>query len=140
MNQTGLRGGQCVPHKLVHVLARVVSRVLKVKGSPMVSIAFVSEKEIKALNKQYRKKNAVTDVLTFPLEGEEEIGEILVCYVQAKKQAQQYGTSIRTEVLLLITHGLLHVFGYHHKTAAEDQQMRVLSAKILKGVGHRSRL
>jgi probable rRNA maturation factor len=138
-NQHGLRGGQCLPHDLVRKLARVASKHLNITQKAEVSVAFVSEKEMRALNKQYRKKDAVTDVLTFPLEGEE-IGEILICYAQARRQANCYGTAVRTEVLLLIVHGLLHLAGYHHKTKKEDEYMRALTQKIMHALSHESRL
>ncbi|TSC94733.1 MAG: hypothetical protein Athens101410_734, partial [Parcubacteria group bacterium Athens1014_10] len=63
------------------------------KESKEISIAFVGDKAIKNLNKIYRKKNRITDVLSF-----EDVKEIIICYPQAKRQAKEKKHSIKKEI------------------------------------------
>lgn len=90
-----------------------------------VSIALVSEKEIKNLNKIYRKKNAVTDVLSFAeykntAEIKEDkkagifLGELILCYNDIKKFSQKNKINFNEELAGVVSHGLLHLLGMDH--------------------------
>ena len=129
MNQAGLKGGQRLPQAVVKKITQTTQRVLKTKQDMHASIAFVSDKEIKKLNKLYRGKNCVTDVLAFNLSDSD--GEILISYTQAKRQAKEVGHSTRSELIFLIVHGLLHLFGYDHMKAKDKAKMFALQAEIL---------
>lgn len=85
-----------------------LNTVVGVSNIKTLNIVFVSPKEIKELNKDFRKKNTVTDVLSFVLEEDPLIGEIYVCpeYIVRKYD--------HTEVLRVIVHGFLHLMGYEH--------------------------
>ncbi|MEA3355076.1 MAG: rRNA maturation RNase YbeY [Patescibacteria group bacterium] len=79
----------------------------------VAELFFVSEKEIRGLNKKYRKKDCPTDVLSFPLEdmgvgpdGIVRLGDIVICKAQAKKN--------KHKVRFLIKHAMLHLLGIHH--------------------------
>lgn len=132
LNQSRLRGGQRMPIALMHRVARVCSRLLGVRGSREISIAFVSGREIKKLNRTFRGKDKVTDVLSFGEGGE---GEVLICYKQARKQAAMMGHSVRHEVIFLIVHGVLHLFGHDHGTKAQQKKMFTLQTRILEKLG-----
>lgn len=71
-----------------------------------ISLVIIGEAKIKELNKKYRKKNRVTDVLAF------DYGEIFICLPQAKRQAKQIGHSLKKELAILLIHGILHLAGY----------------------------
>lgn len=86
------------------------------------------------MNKAYRGKDKVTDVLSF------QEGEILLCYAQAKRQAAELGHSVRDENIFLLVHGLLHVFGYDHEKPADARRMFPLQKRILDSLGIDSRL
>ena len=77
-------------------------------------------KESKELNSQYRKKEYATDVLSFPfneiLENSFYIGDILICYPIAEKQAKERSISTEREIITLMVHGILHLAGYDHET------------------------
>lgn len=120
--------------RLVQV-AKEVSSALKLKRKHIVSIAFISEKEMKKLNFHHRGKNAVTDVLSFTLNNEDYFGEILLSYEQAKKQAKEMKHSVRDEISFLIVHGLLHVFGFDHEVELDAKKMFPLQTKILLKLG-----
>ena len=90
-----------------------------------LSLALVKPEEIKKLNKKYRQKNSVTDVLSFAeyknrsaLEkvGEKEVflGELVLCYNDIKEYAQIYTEPVRQELARVVSHGLLHLLGFSH--------------------------
>ncbi len=85
-------------------------------------IVFCDDEEIKKINAQYRKKNKPTDIITFALfadsqtpfifNGEINLGEIIISYPAAQKQARN---GLEAEIITLITHGILHLLGFDHK-------------------------
>lgn len=107
-----------------------------------VELSFVGKSKIQMLNHLYRKKNKVTDVLSFPLEKEPppsplpwHLGEIVICMPVARKQAKEAGLSLRDQCLRLFVHGLVHLKGYDHelgkKAFAEFRKMEVEGLKKL---------
>ena len=88
-----------------------------------ISLSVVGERKIKELENKFFQQDIVTDVLSFPLEEGEpmpededglSLGDIVVCYPQAKRQALQWNRLIDEEVEFLACHGLLHLLGIHH--------------------------
>lgn len=136
INYGSLTGGQRIPEARVEHLLKRVERVLKHTGKSYVSIAFVGALAIKRLNESYYGGEGVTDVLAFPYGGLAEahgsLGEILIYYPRAKQQAMARGGSVRSEVELLVVHGLLHLFGYDHGTPRKKAVMFRLQELILK--------
>lgn len=112
-----------------------------------VSVSFVSNDEIKKLNKIYREKDAVTDVLSFPLgengvydknhdTGALMLGDIVISLDTAVKQAQMYGHSLEREIGFLTVHSMLHLLGYdHEKNTLEERKMREKEEVILDNIG-----
>lgn len=120
-----------------------------------VECVFVGEEEIRALNREKRGADNVTDVLSFPeLDGikgkairkkeypydlDEEgalvLGSIAVCTARAKEQAAEYNHSYRRELHYLIVHGILHCLGYDHIQEDEKAEMREKEEKILGAMG-----
>ncbi len=127
--------------KIAREIINEIVKELKSKKDFEVTISIVSDKEIKLLNKQYRGKDKVTDVLTFSQqEGENLIlpkgrdnylGDILICYPQIKRQAKIYKKSIKAEFTLLLIHGFLHLLDYEDETAKGFLKMNQLQKKIL---------
>lgn len=109
--------------------AKIVSKKFKIRKE--ISIAILSPLEIKKLNKIYRQKNKVTDVLSFNLDDEKILGEILICLEQAKKQAKEKKTSLQAELKLLATHGTLHLLGYDHELSASEAERQEKEEKLL---------
>lgn len=120
-------------------LARI-DQVLKIKKAD-VSIAIVGDKAIRSLNKTYRGLDKVTDVLSFGKDKrqnkfdftpKEYLGEIIICRLQAEKQAKIAKHSLNSEITLLLTHGFLHLLGYdHEKNIKEAVKMEKLEEKII---------
>ncbi|MEK7665902.1 MAG: rRNA maturation RNase YbeY [Patescibacteria group bacterium] len=113
-------------------LIRVVASALGAKALGEISIAFVTPTAIRRLNRAYRHKDKVTDVLSFRLDPE--LGEVLVCYTQAKKQAVEHKWPVKIELTDIIIHGILHTFGFDHQNPKDAKLMLTLQAKILKAV------
>ena len=136
VNYGALTGGERIPATRIERLFASAQRVLKCSGKRYVSIAFVNASAMKRLNEAYYGGEGVTDVLAFPAEGLSEahgsLGEILVYYPRAKQQAKFRGISARSEVELLVVHGLLHLLGYDHDTPRKKAAMFRLQETILK--------
>jgi probable rRNA maturation factor len=98
-----------------------------------LSIAIVSDRRMRALNRQFRGKDAVTDVLSFPSGERSFLGDIVIAAGVAKRQAKDAGHSVQTEVKVLALHGLLHLLGYDHE--ADDGKMARVEARLRKKAG-----
>ena len=125
----------------------------EIKEDVAVNVFFVSEKEIKRLNKEHRDIDKITDVLSFPmleikpgdnLENFKDdlfkeifLGDIAICTNRAKQQAKEYGHSFKREVCFLALHGLLHLLGYDHIKKQDETKMMSLAETILKKSGIR---
>lgn len=109
-------------------------------SKPAVTIVFVGDAAIRNLNKRFRGKDQVTDVLSFPNEAEpfetenqSQLGEVVISVQRAAAQAKQNGLTFSNEVEQLILHGLLHVCGYDHET--DDGEMNRLEINLRKKLG-----
>lgn len=96
-----------------------------------LSIAFVGETTIRRLNKSYRKSDRVTDILSFDGDGQD-LGELVICYAKIKKQGPHFGHTPKQELLFILVHGLLHLFGENDETEAERLAMIELGEKLIK--------
>ena len=81
-----------------------------------MTVAIVSDSRVRALNRQYRKKDQPTDVLSFPADERGYLGDVVIAAGVARRQARDAGHSIATELRVLALHGLLHLLGYDHET------------------------
>lgn len=96
-----------------------------------VHVHAVSEEEIRRLNRTHRGKDKVTDVLSFPsgdLPIFADVGDVLICYPQAERQA---GGDIALELADLLVHGILHLLGYDHEAPVDAEEMFPLQDKIV---------
>ncbi|MFO3689639.1 rRNA maturation RNase YbeY [Staphylococcus felis] len=110
-----------------------------------LSVTFVDEEEIQAINKEYRNKDRVTDVISFAFEEQEELfegvdlprvlGDIIICTDVAKAQANEYNHSFERELGFLALHGFLHLLGYDHMNDEEEREMFGRQKIILNDFG-----
>lgn len=102
------------------------------KNDSSATIAFVSDKTIRQLNRQFRGIDKATDVLSFPADDEDELnlGDIAISVDTAAAQAKQNGFTFAEEVAQLILHGLLHLSGYDHET--DNGEMNKLELRLRK--------
>ena len=103
----------------------------KAKGD--LSIAIVSDRRMRALNRQFRGKDAVTDVLSFPSDARGFLGDIVIASGVSTKQAKAAGHTVQTELRVLALHGLLHLIGYDHES--DDGKMARAEVRLRKKAG-----
>ena len=102
------------------------------------------DETIRELNRQYRGKDAPTDVLSFPQEEgppmplgmaddaiPRALGDVVLSVETARRQAEEHGWSLQEEAEALLAHGLLHLLGYDHETPEERAVMREREREIL---------
>ncbi|KPJ57491.1 hypothetical protein AMJ49_00890 [Parcubacteria bacterium DG_74_2] len=109
-------------------MKKVVERVLKKeKKEGDLSVVFIKPKSIQNLNKKFLGKNRVTDILVFGQSPEfkfpEELGEVVICPKQVKKNAKRFSTEFEKELTKVLIHGILHLVGYNHKKSKEIKKM-----------------
>ena len=92
------------------------------------TIAFVSDSSIQKLNKQFRGVDKPTDVLSFPADERDNLGDVAISVETAAKQAKENGLSFDDEIAQLILHGLLHLSGYDHET--DNGEMNRLELRL----------
>jgi probable rRNA maturation factor len=102
-------------------------------SEPSATIAFVSDKSIRKLNQQFRGIDKATDVLSFPADEPDNLGDVAVSVETATRQAKENGLSFDDEIAQLILHGLLHLSGYDHET--DNGEMNRLELKLRKRLG-----
>ena len=127
-------------NKNIREYERVIRDVFKtINSKKEFNVIFVDEAEIKRINKEFRKMDKVTDVISFALIDDSEIvqtnelGDVFICVEKALSQAEEYGHSARREFAFLAVHGYLHLCGYDHQTKEEEKVMFDLQEKILEG-------
>jgi probable rRNA maturation factor len=103
-------------------IREVAMRVVKGENlTGELSITFIDDAEMKKMNKKYANKNSTTDVLSFPFDIPEMLGDIYISIPQA--QRQKVG-SLLSELKLLTVHGMLHLVGYNDTTEKQKKKMR----------------
>ncbi|MDG5815973.1 rRNA maturation RNase YbeY [Chitinispirillales bacterium ANBcel5] len=88
-----------------------------------VSLILCSDYIIKRLNRDYRKQDKATDVLSFRFNEPDFLGEIYISLQRTSLQARRYGLSYEQELLRLFVHGMFHLLGYDHQDSAQRQEM-----------------
>lgn len=114
----------------------------KIENS-IFNIIIVDEEKIQEINREYRNKDSVTDVISFALEDDETfietdmriLGDIYICLKRCKDQSVEYGHSFLRELSFLTIHGLLHLLGYDHMNEEDEKVMFKLQEMILSEYG-----
>jgi probable rRNA maturation factor len=105
-----------------------------------VTVAFVSDRVMRELNRRWRGKRGTTDVLSFPA-GQDEfekvegvsLGDVVISVEQAARQAVENGLGLEEELAQLILHGLLHLCGYDHER--DGGEMNALELRLRRRLG-----
>ena len=148
---TDERNAEPLPCSVKRLIRRAVKQTLLyegVRGRTQVSVTFTDDEGIRVLNRQFRKIDRATDVLSFPLvdfeggeslpNGREEIalGDIVLSVERAQAQALEFGHSAEREIAFLSVHSMLHLLGYDHvNSEEEDAEMRRRQREILEKMG-----
>lgn len=134
-------------------LLQFAADFLKLPENAEMSVTFMDNAAIQIINRDYRGKDAPTDVISFAIEeeGEDEIsvvfndqeleemprmlGDIMISIERAKEQAEEYGHTYDRELGFLAVHGFLHINGYDHMTPEDEAEMFGLQKEILDAYG-----
>lgn len=109
-----------------------------------VSLSFVTNDEIKDLNRDFRNIDKVTDVLSFPMLSDEDfdieyeeysLGDIVISVDRAEQQAIEYGHSFEREICFLVCHSMFHLLGYDHMQEDEAKEMHAKENYVLDSLG-----
>mmetsp|Transcript_30397 Transcript_30397/g.99680 ORF Transcript_30397/g.99680 Transcript_30397/m.99680 type:complete len:218 (+) Transcript_30397:3-656(+) len=103
-----------------------------------LSLTLCDSDFIRGLNAQWRGKDCATDVLSFPQDDAEMLGDVVLCVDVADRQAAERGHERRDELRVLLVHGLLHLLGYDHETSDVDAaEMSEAEGRLLGRLGWR---
>ncbi|MBP1925450.1 putative rRNA maturation factor [Sedimentibacter acidaminivorans] len=110
------------------------------EGNFEVSVSFVTNEEIKELNRIYRNVDSDTDVLSFPMDDEEDqegvimLGDVILSTQKIIEQAKNFGHSLEREMIYLTVHSMLHLLGYDHMMEDEKEEMRDREKEVMKSL------
>lgn len=140
-----------VPEEDINELQKILDFAAEkenIEPGSEVSVTFVTNDRIQEINREYRSKDAPTDVISFAMEemGEGEIqlsgvdmprllGDIIISTAKVQEQAEEYGHSYMRELGFLAVHGFLHLLGYDHETKEDEVRMFSLQKAILDEYG-----
>ncbi len=139
-----------IPTGIRMLIRRCCHAVLQLEGfrdSAEISVSFVDNEQIREMNKQYRDKDAETDVLSFPMgengnydvnheTGAKILGDIVLSVPKAMEQAKLYGHSLEREIGYLTAHSMLHLLGYDHEAGGLAQvRMREKEETVMSQLG-----
>ena len=130
-------------------LGRWLAGVAPARSRGEVAVALVTDGHVRTLNRQYRRKDAPTDVLSFPVspdatprasgrrspDARRELGDIVIAKGVARRQAREAGHAYQTELRVLALHGLLHLLGFDHHDKKDDGRMAKLEARLRRKGG-----
>lgn len=130
--------------KVIEHMTRASELCLQMEGidpeRAEISVTFVGAEEIRELNKLFRGKDCVTDVLSFPqyeditqIRDEKVIclGDVVICSEVALIQAEEYGHTAERELVYLLVHSIFHLLGYDHLEEGEKLEMREQEEAIM---------
>lgn len=100
-----------------------------------LSVVIVSAQKMRALNKKHRHVDKATDVLSLDF-GRNRIGHklgfVFLCPSLCKRQAQKLGHPVNAEIVFLVTHGMLHIWGFDHETIVDEKNMLHMQERLLQ--------
>ena len=138
--------------EIISRVCREVARLEELKGAE-VAVSLVSDRRIRELNRQYRNRDAVTDVLSFAMQETVDgapmpaapmpaasaetvmLGDIVVSWPRVKAQAGEYGHGLERELAFLVAHGMFHLLGYDHQTPGDERMMADRQEEVLQSLG-----
>jgi len=159
-SEVDLFGGESALFDLYEVTQSVLNAVMEAEKCPYeaeVNIVICDDENIRKVNRESRGVDEVTDVLSFPSVEYKEaanfseataevtnfepdsgnllLGDIIISAERVRSQAEKYEHGLKREYAFLLTHSLLHLIGYDHKSFEEEEIMELKQENILKGLG-----
>ena len=132
---------------LIRRCCHAVLHMEEFEGSAEVSVSFVDNDQIREMNKEFRNKDAVTDVLSFPMgtdgkydinheTGAKILGDVVLSIPKVIEQAELYGHGFDREIAYLTAHSMLHLLGYDHEKGGLDRvKMREKEELVMHELG-----
>lgn len=138
--------------KEVENLLQFAADFLDISDDTELSVTFMDNEGIRVINRDYRGKDAATDVISFAMEEEGDgempiifededvvfprnLGDLMISIERAEEQAVEYGHSFERELGFLAVHGFLHLNGYDHMNEEDEKEMFGLQKEILNAYG-----
>jgi len=136
-NQAGRKGVPVARSFEAWVRAALAGRRV---GRIEVGIALFGEAEARRLNRDYRRKDYATNVLSFPyahVRGERSsaLGDLAICPAVVAREAREQGKRVRDHFAHLTVHGTLHLIGYDHENERDAEHMEAIERRVLAGLG-----
>ena len=131
----------------INTIQRVVNKCFEIENlqdsNLYISIILTNPKNIQEINKEHRKIDKATDVLSFPMfekeeleninfENQEVLGDVIISIEKVKEQAEEYGHSFERELAYMVVHGFYHLMGYDHMIEEEKNVMRAKEENVLE--------
>jgi len=141
MLDAGIDAGQVPGDAMVRHAVAAACMQVGISRQVTLCVRFADDVAIRELNRQWRKKDAATDVLSFPMqEGpdyalNESLGDIILSWPFVVREAERLGLSPQQHAQHLIVHGVLHLLGFVHGEDMDAERMQALERKAMKQLG-----
>ena len=118
-------------------LAALTEKILRYMDLPersQVCLSFVSDGDMRELNRRYRKLDRTTDVLSFAQRDVGDVGilgDVVISYDTAVRNSQRFSVTVEREIRRLVVHGILHLLGFDHAEKRQRETMRGKESEIL---------
>lgn len=120
--------------KALAVLTERILRYMDLPERSQVCLSFVSDGDMRELNRRYRKTDRTTDVLSFAqrdVGGVGILGDVVISYDTAVRNSQRFSVTVEGEIRRLVVHGILHLLGFDHAEKRQRETMRGKESEIL---------
>lgn len=132
--------GEYIPGEKLQEAAQKTLQQARLEDVPSLSIKITGDQEIRELNSSYRGIDKATDVLSFEADYYDPdlesryLGDIVISYPRAEEQAEKRGHPVKSELQLLVIHGVLHLLGYDHSSIEQKAEMWEIQSQILQAL------
>ena len=106
-----------------------------IESDTEVSVVLTDDAHIQVLNRDYRGKDKATNVLSFPQDEPQLLGDIIIAYETIVREAEEQNKHFEDHFTHMLVHGCLHLLGYDHETDEEAEEMEALEIRILGDLG-----
>ena len=120
--------------KALAALAEKILRYMDLPERSQVCLSFVSDGDMRELNRRYRKLDRTTDVLSFAQRDVGDVGilgDVVISYDTAVRNSQRFSVTVEREIRRLVVHGILHLLGFDHAEKRQRETMRGKESEIL---------
>jgi probable rRNA maturation factor len=123
-----------IPDVVTHIF-RALNAIQGDEELEIVSILLTSDEKIQQLNRDFRNMDKPTNVLSFPSDEDDYIGDIAIAYETLEREAKEQDKDFIHHFIHMLIHGILHLYGYDHMNDNDAEKMESLEIKILADMG-----